>query len=265
MDKPGSSAPLSLGFEPTRLDRLGSLWSDYLTGITMPYDDFLEEHILASTLWLMKVGGERAGFIGVKDTLLTILFVRRDLFHHGRALFLAARDRFGFTAAFVPSTDLGALSIALEFQTSMDIQALHFTPTDRPVRPPEYGPQHFGQASLVDLTDLEAMAGDFLPNWPQQIAKGQIWPLRDQGVILGFGILAPNVLMPGCMGTGMFTRADMRGRGVGRSIILHLKGLVEARGLTPVPGCWYHNHASRLTLESAGYVTVSKLMALRFT
>jgi hypothetical protein len=31
-------------------------------------------------------------------------------------------------------------------------------------------------------------------------------------------------------------------------------------GLTPVAGCWYYNRESRLTLESAGYITKSKLL-----
>ena len=69
--------------------------------------------------------------------------------------------------------------------------------------------------------------------------------------------------MRNCKGTGMFSKEDKRRNGVGRSIIIHLKSICHEMGVTPVPGCWYYNINSKKTLESAGYISKSKL--LRFT
>ncbi|GAB4114986.1 MAG: hypothetical protein Fur005_23330 [Roseiflexaceae bacterium] len=70
--------------------------------------------------------------------------------------------------------------------------------------------------------------------------------------------------MERCVGTGMLAKASRRGQGIGRSIILHLKAIVQEQGLIPVPGCWYYNTNSRRTLESAGYITRSKLLRIGF-
>ena len=84
--------------------------------------------------------------------------------------------------------------------------------------------------------------------------------LEKDAEILGIGVLEKNRIMDRCIGTGMLTKESQRGRGVGRSIILHLKAMVYELGMTPVPGCWYYNTNSRKTLESAGYITKSKLL-----
>ena len=82
--------------------------------------------------------------------------------------------------------------------------------------------------------------------------------------ILGIGVLEHNKIMNNCIGTGMLTKESQRERGIGRSIILHLKEIVYEMGMTPVPGCWYYNINSRKTLESAGYITKSKLLHIIF-
>jgi len=82
--------------------------------------------------------------------------------------------------------------------------------------------------------------------------------------LIGLGVLVENKIMKNCIGTGMFTRENRRGEGIGRSIIIHLKAIAHELRKTPVPGCWYHNTNSRKTLESAGYISKSKLLKFKF-
>ncbi len=78
------------------------------------------------------------------------------------------------------------------------------------------------------------------------------------------GIIVDNVIMNGCKGTGMFTNPKYRQQGVGRSIILHLKEICNEKGIIPLPGCWYYNHESKKTLESAGYISRTRLLRIEF-
>jgi GNAT superfamily N-acetyltransferase len=164
----------------------------------------------------------------------------------------------------VPTTDLGFLSVALEFYTQLEIQALHFSETNAVVRPPEFARDQFRLATEADVRSVEQLASDFLDRYVGRIRAQHIYVLENQNELLGLGVLVPNQIMRNCIGTGMFTRKDRRGRGVGRSIVLHLRTIAHELGKTPIPGCWYYNTNSRKTLESAGYVSQSKLLKFYF-
>ena len=92
------------------------------------------------------------------------------------------------------------------------------------------------------------------------IEKKELYVLEKEKEMLGIGIVVRNKIMENCISIGVLTKASKRKLGVGRSIILHLKRIAFELGLTPVAGCWYYNAESRLTLESAGYITKSKLL-----
>ena len=62
----------------------------------------------------------------------------------------------------------------------------------------------------------------------------------------------------------MITRSDMLRRGIGRSIQLHLADICREHGCTPISGCWYKNHLSRKTIESAGRAMSSLLINVGF-
>ena len=57
---------------------------------------------------------------------------------------------------------------------------------------------------------------------------------------------------------------DMRRRGVGRSVQLHLGDICRERGQRPLSGCWWKNEASRRTIESAGRYTTTTLVDITF-
>jgi GNAT superfamily N-acetyltransferase len=111
---------------------------------------------------------------------------------------------------------------------------------------------------------VEQLAGDFQDRYAERIRDRYIYVLEENNELIGLGVLVDNHIMRNCIGTGMFTREDRRGEGIGRSIILHLRAIAHELGKTPVPGCWYYNTNSRRTLESAGYVTKSKLLKFHF-
>ena len=99
----------------------------------------------------------------------------------------------------------------------------------------------------------------------ERIKAGQLYILREGSEFLGLGVMVDNAIMKNCKGTGMFTNEKHRLKGVGRSIILHLKDICHDMGVKPIPGCWYYNHNSKRTLESAGYASVTRLLRIDFT
>jgi len=237
---------------------------DYIESISIPYDDFLEEHILHSAIFSIFLEEKHIGFFGKQEHLLTIFFIPDEYFYKANEVFADILVRFDVREAFVPTTDLGFMSVALEKFESLEIQALHFTEANLVIRPPEFPRECFRLATVNDRGAIEQLAGDFLDKYDQRIKNNQIYVLEEGNEMIGLGVLVDNQIMRNCIGTGMFTKESRRGEGVGRSIILHLKAIAHALGKTPVPGCWYYNVNSKKTLESAGYISKSKLLRFRF-
>ena len=236
----------------------------YVDGISIPYDDFLEEHILSSEIFSIFFMGEQIGFFGKLGNMVTIFFIKDEYFYRANEVFTDIKMRFNIQEAFVPTTDLGFLSVALEKFASFEIQALHFTETDAVVRPPEFPRDRLRLAIENDLQAVEQLAGDFLDRYEERIVNQEIYLLEEDHETIGLGVLVENKIMRNCIGTGMFTRESKRGEGIGRSIIIHLKAIAHELGKTPVPGCWYYNMSSKKTLESAGYISKSKLLKFHF-
>lgn len=236
----------------------------YVDGIAIPYDDFLEEHIFNSEIYSIFYEDRHVGFFGKLGNMATIFFVVEEYFHKANAIFEDIKKEFEIHEAFVPTTDIGFLSAAMEQYAGIDIQAYHFMEAGREVRPAEFPREKLRLAVADDLDAVKELAGDFLDKYEERIKDGQIYLLESDGVLLGLGVTIDNLIMRDCIGTGMFTNENRRGEGVGRSIILHLKDIVHERGKTPVPGCWYYNRNSKKTLESAGYVSKSKLLRFKF-
>ena len=260
-----------MSIDPSAITFFPSSWESnqhhvarYIAGIAVPYDDFLEDFILSSEIYVIHAGGEDIGFFGVHEDFLTILYVEELHFRLANAILEKIIAETGVKEAFVPTTDLAFLSVALEKHSEVKIQALHFMDTKRAVRPAEFGREALRLAARDDLDAITAMAEVFLEEYEEMIDAGQLYVLEDGEDLLGLGVTVDNRIMPDCVGTGMFAREDRRGEGIGRSILLHLKEMVYEQGKTPVPGCWYYNTASRRTLESAGYITVSKLLRIVF-
>jgi hypothetical protein len=249
-----------ISFIATDLDHCSVFLEQYKKQISIPYDDFLEAYILASEFYFIEINGQRCGFFGINEKLLTILFIDELHFSYGSRLFAEIKSRYPIQEAFVPTTDIAALSILLENYKEIKIQALHFSDTDRTIRPAEFGKEYFRRAEMADLAEIQKIAGDFLDDYGAKITAKELYVLEKEDEILGIGVLEKNRIMNNCIGTGMLTKESQRGRGVGRSMILHLKTIVYDMSMAPVPGCWYYNTNSRKTLESAGYITKSKLL-----
>jgi GNAT superfamily N-acetyltransferase len=81
---------------------------------------------------------------------------------------------------------------------------------------------------------------------------------------VAFGIIEPGGIRKDVASIGMFTKPTHRRRGFGRATLLYLSRRCRERDLEPVAGCWYYNHLSKKTLESAGFITKTRYLRIRF-
>ena len=251
-------------FRKTDFESNSTFFEKYKDQISIPYDDFLENFILESQLYSIEIGPQKCGFFGVNTKRLTILYIDDTFYFKGIRIFEKIKNTYELKDAFIPTTDIAAISIILEDHKEIKIQALHFSDTTRSVRPAEFGKEYFRLAKMADLDEIKGLALDFLENYEEVIETNELYVLEIEKEILGIGIVVRNKIMKNCISIGVLTKESKRKLGVGRSIIIHLKRIAYEDGLTPVAGCWYYNTESRITLESAGYITKSKLLRVIF-
>ena len=150
----------------------------------------------------------------------------------------------------------------MDFHKRLEMQAYFFTCGNRavrPVRPPAYPRELLKVAVPSDETDILDKEGV-----AENIALGKYYVMRENGIFLGQGFYNELQLIPNTASIGMSVHPDFRRKGIGRSIIIHLSDICREKGITPCCGCWYYNHNSKATLESAGFIAQTRFLNVFF-
>lgn len=235
---------------------------EYTAALSSPFDSFLEDHILASQFYTVHTNDQEIGYFAIKDSeLLTQFYLKQPAQKHSRAMLAEIVERSGAKTAFVPTCDELFLSAVLDSDCKIDKQAYFFQDGGGTPDPGDlYANGIFRPAVGTDAERLAEVSGDFLDRREQRIDNGEIFLLEDQHCLLGVGVMERSRMLPGYASIGMFTNEQYRQRGIGRTVISHLKNRCYAHGLTPICGCWYYNTLSKRTLEAAGMVTKTRLL-----
>ncbi len=247
------------------LEENKEFFNSYVDSLSGIYDDFLEDHILSSEIYSIYIDKQHSGYFGIfNKTMLTQFFVTKRFLKLAQKVFADILKSYEIKNAFVPTCDELFLSLCLDKHTKVNLQAYFFQESGEKAALPEYPRECLKLATLEDIEEIKEVTGDFMDRQVERIKAGQLYILREGSEFLGLGVIVDNRIMKNCKGTGMFTNEKHRQKGVGRSIILHLKDICHEMGVRPIPGCWYYNHNSKRTLESAGYASTTRLLRIDF-
>ena len=243
-------------FKPSDINENQPLFDAYIASLAETNDDFWEEHISEAQIFRIDSSGETIGLCGIHNQEnLTFFHMPKALLKHAQPAFLAMLEALKPQYAFVPTNDELLVSLCMDRHVKIEMQAYFFKYGGAVLRPPEYPRELLAAATPedeADIMDKEDVA--------ENIALGKYYVMRKDGVFLGQGFFNKHALIPGAASIGMSVHPDFRRMGVGRSIIMHLAGICLEKGITPCCGCWYYNHNSKATLESAGFVTQTRLL-----
>jgi GNAT superfamily N-acetyltransferase len=253
-----------LNYIKVELEDIKELFEAYVASLSDVYDDFLETHILDSFFYKIEYNEIVIGYFAIHNgNLLTQFYIEKDYLHLGQGCFKSILEQYKMAHAFVPTCDELLLSLSMDFHKKIELQAYFFVDTNREVEPPKYSKSMLRLANLSDVENIKRLSGDFFSELYQNVSDRKIYILEEDE-IYGFGIIENNRIHKECRGIGMFTVEAHRQKGVGRSIILHLKDLCKTLEYQPLPGCWYHNYNSKRTLESCGFASKTRLLKVEF-
>lgn len=249
-------------FKQCKQEEIIDFIQDYICSLQSPFDSFLEERILQSTFYKINYNGEIVGYYAIfKDYLLTQYYIKVPLYSKSQDIFEQVFSNHQITSIFVPTSDEFLLSTVVDNDYKIKKQAYFFQ--DSKIHIPQEKLNKSGQFRKADISDADKIlevSTDFLDRLEERIDEGQIFVFIKENNILGVGIIERSILQEGYASVGMFTNEDFRMQGIGRTIIHYLKEWCYSNNLTPISGCWYYNINSKLTLESAGMVTKTRLL-----
>jgi GNAT superfamily N-acetyltransferase len=238
------------------------LIQEYVSTLQSPFDSFLEEHIVNSTFYLINVNEEAVGYYAIfKDKLLTQFFLKISMYSTSQELFKQVLASHQISSIFVPTSDEFLLSTVLDQDFKINKQAYFFQDSKVPIAQEKlYEGGQFRKAEQGDAEWIIEVSQDFFDRLDERIAAGEIFVFMSENTLLGAGIIEKSILQEGYASVGMFVNDAFRKQGIGRTIIHQLKEWCYQNDLTPICGCWYYNTNSKLTLESAGMVSKTRLL-----
>lgn len=240
-------------------------FNSYVNSLSNIYDEFLEDHILNSEIYSIYVDELHCGYFGIfEKTMLTQFYITKKYLKLAQKIFADILEKYEIKNAFVPTCDELFLSLCLDKHNKVSLQAYFFQESCEEVAPPKFPREYLKLATLEDLEEIVEVTRDFIDKHEERIKARQLYILREGSEFLGLGIIVNNRIMKNCACTGMFTNEKHRQKGIGRSIIMHLKDICREKGARPMAGCWYYNHNSKRTLESTGYASTTRLLRIDF-
>lgn len=243
------------------------LMTDYLEGLSSPFDSFLEEHILSSTFFLFRDDSNDVGYMAIHNNeLLTQFYIRRSYQNHAQQLFLQTLQCHSVKFLFVPTCDEQLISLAIDHDYVINKQAYFFQDSQVKVTTGGVGDgEVFRPAIIGDQKAILQVCGDFLNDYERRIENGELFVYYRNADLLGIGLIERSKMFKGLASIGMFANESYRKQGVGKTIIIQLRNWCNNHGITPISGCWYYNEASKRTLESGGMVTKTRLLNVEVT
>lgn len=235
---------------------------EYVSTLQSPFDSFLEEHILNSTFYMIIDNEEVVGYYAIfKDQLLTQFFLKVSMYSKSHGILKQILASHTISSIFVPTSDEFLLSTVLDHDYKISKQAYFFQDSKVPLSQEKlFEGGQFRMAEHRDVEPIIEVSQDFFDRLEERIEEGQIHVLMNESMLLGVGIVEKSILQKGYASVGMIVNDAFRKQGIGRTIIHHLKEWCYQNDLTPICGCWYYNINSKLTLESAGMVSKTRLL-----
>lgn len=237
-----------------------------IRSLSSPIDSFLEDHIWHSQHYEILCDSIQIGYFSVfKKSLLTQFYIDPAYRHLSQKIFFQVKRFEYIEKAFVPTCDEFFLSHAIDEHVRMERQAYFFQDGNQEmIREKKLKNFTYQPAKLEDLQFIQAKSGDFFEQLEKRIEQGNIFIGKIDGEPVTFGIIEKSRIYKATASIGLFTLEEHRGQGYGRNIILCLKEECQRQGLEPIAGCWYYNHNSKKTLESAGMYSQTRLLAIYF-
>ncbi|MDR7856595.1 GNAT family N-acetyltransferase [Tissierella sp.] len=256
-------------FKLCRWEEIHKIVSDYLRKNNIVVDSFWEDHVLESNHYKMTLCNEIVGYFSIHESSTITLF---NVFNHyanqSQELFAKVKKYESVTNAMIVTGDEFFLSHCIDSFARIEKQAYFAVYTDKEIIKER---QKVLQLRLADIDNdhqILKLSGDFLNGEIESIRKGlgflKIYIAEYNNKVVGFGVIQYGRVIEDVASIGMYVCEEYRCQGIAANILQNLKHIVQNNGFRAFSGCWYYNHNSKKSMESAGAYSKTRLIRFYF-
>jgi len=260
---------IKISFLPCKWEELHPYVEDYITTNKITVDSFWEGNVIESNHYKMVACDEIVGFFAIhENSTITLFNVFVPYANQAQELFARVKKYENVTNAMVPTGDEFFISHCFDNFAKIEKQAYFAIYTDKEI------PKERKKALNLRIADIDKdcetlkLSGDFLDGIIKELRNGadyiEIYIVEYDGNVVGFGVIDYGRVFKDVSSIGMYVCEQYRQQGIAANILEHLKWICVEKGYRVLSGCWYYNHNSKKSMESAGAYSKTRLVRFYF-
>lgn len=258
---------MNIKFQNCSFEEIKEKVIEYYTNNRIIVDSFWEDHVLESNPYKILWDDKTIGFFAIHNKqLLTLFNIDKEYIHYSQEIFNKVKHYEEVFEAFVPTGDELFLSLALDDFSKLEKQAYFSIDSERELDSSKINKNFIlTLAEKEDIGLIKQYSEDFFEGGlSSHVEANHIYIAKLLDEVVGFGIIEYGRVIPRYASIGMFVRPEYRCQGMATNILLSLKNIVISMGLQPISGCWYYNHNSIKSQQSAGMCSKTRLLRIGF-
>ncbi|MDQ2715314.1 MAG: GNAT family N-acetyltransferase [Chloroflexota bacterium] len=251
-------------------DAVEQMRDDYLRTLLAPMDGMWESAVIAqATFWEIQHQGQHTGYFCTgSDYDLLRFYLVEDYQVRAQEIFRWVVSTHDIHYAIVSTIEPLYFSVCLDMQRGIALHSYLFRDHARVELPAALSKSTFRKAEKSELDDIVRFyrantegPGDWIEAFlHKRITREELFVLYDQQTLVATGECIPSQKQAPYADLGMVVGQAYRGRGLGSSMLIHLKKHCYASGWQAICSCAAGNHASRKAIEKAGFISDQRMV-----
>jgi len=242
---------------------------DYLMANNITIDSFWEGQVLDCNHYIIKMQDHIIGYFSIHESHTIWLYhVLPEYSKLSQELFEKIKKYEQVTSAMVTTGDEFFLSHCLDNFMKIEKQAYFSIYTDKEFPLERKKELQLKLADVEKDIDTLKLSGDFLNDLISEIQAGadhiELYIVEEKDNVVGFGVIDYGRIISDSSSTGMYVCESYRMQGYGANILHEMHLISQSKGYRAHSGCWYYNHNSKKTMESAGAYIKTRLIKFHF-
>jgi len=239
---------------------------DYLSTLEGEYDSTMPDLINESTAYIVSIDTKDAALVCENTTrgrFLSCFYVIDAYLKYSNDIFTKAKELLNFKEGLVLSFDQKALATMIEHQSDIKVDSYNFTFSQNKVVPPVFPLKYLQIATKDDVKHFDELKR--LDNIQELLDKSYVYVYKNPAGddYIGFGLLKPSIKKD-TLELHAKVNDAYRHQGIGRSLLLHLSTICQAKGRKPVANCPSSSVSTYRTLYSAGFIAPTSIIKVFF-
>lgn len=247
----------------------------YLRTLVAPMDGMWENAVIPqAAFWEIRDGEQRAGYFCIDSNNYLLRFsLLADYQSQAQEIFGWILSIYNIQHAITSTIEPLYFSLCLDIQKSIALHSYLFRDHKRVELPPGFDKSIFRKAEKKELDDIVSFyrkntegPGEWIEAFvKKRLDHEELFVLHEQQTLIATGECISSQKQPPYADLGMVVAQSHRGRGLGSSMLIHLKNHCYDVGWKPICSCAADNRASKKAIEKAGFLSEQRMLKVTFS